>query len=207
MKKGTHFILNNNYEILLNDEKDITLSIISNGKTIYSVLVEPPSGGYGGGFLLPSPSEQYLVFSFYSGESEEAYQLFKINDCILESIFECDYLCGEGASYIFSDNEAVLIQALPESVGPWFTDDAMTDENEHPFFVYGKINILDIQKKTMHKHTLTVYPSDSWDNDMAEAEPFFISKVPEGHALHLIMPWGEEVLSLPLNDTIIFRPE
>ena len=59
----------------------------------------------------------------------------------------------------------------------------------------------------MHKHTLTVYPSDSWDNDMAEAEPFFISKVPEGHALHLIMPWGEEVLSLPLNDTIIFRPE
>ena len=48
----------------------------------------------------------------------------------------------------------------------------------------------------MKKGTLIVYPSDSWDNDMAEAEPFFISKVPEGHALHLIMPWGEEVLSL-----------
>lgn len=59
----------------------------------------------------------------------------------------------------------------------------------------------------MKKGTLIVYPSDSWDNDMAEAEPFFISKVPKGHALHLIMPWGEAVLSLPLNDTIIFRPE
>lgn len=202
MKKGTQIALSDKREIQLNDDNDILLSIISDGETVHSFPVPYPSAGYGGGTLLLSSSEQYLLFSYYSGQSEEAYSLFKIDNCYLKLIYESGYLYGEGASYMFFGNENFLVQALPKSLGPWYIEDAGKDADGNAFFEYGEINILDMNTMALNKHTFCVYPSENWNDNMAEKEAFYISNIEDDHILHFMMPWGEVKLTLPLNQII-----
>lgn len=96
MKEGTHLTLKDGREILLQDDKDIFLSVRSGHETLSSYPFTCPSGGYGGGTLLLSPSEQYLIFSFFSGQSEEGFSLFHIEDSRLVPLFESEYFYGEG---------------------------------------------------------------------------------------------------------------
>ncbi|MDE7326635.1 MAG: hypothetical protein K2N63_10210 [Lachnospiraceae bacterium] len=209
MKEGRHILLRDKREIILHDDiilqndNAILISILLEGNTIYSYPIAYPSGGYGGGTMLLSLSEQYLLFSYYSGQSEEAYILLRIRDSYLESVYESGYLCGEGASYVFSEDENYLFQALPASLGSWYVDEnAQMDENKTPYFQYGEINMLHIGNKEVKKHSLNVYPSWNWDEDMAEAEPFYISAVAD-QFLSLAMPWGEIKLEFPLQDIIV----
>lgn len=205
--EGKSIVLSDNRKILLNDDNDILISIISGGEIVHTFEAFCPSGGYGGGALLLSPSEQYLLFSYYSGESEEGYMIFKIHNSCLECVYDCGYLCGEGASYVFSDNEEFLFQALPESVGPFYAEDAESDENGDLFFELCQINRLDIQNKTIDRHILRVFLPEHWDEDMAEEEPPRLTGIKDNRALCMAMAWGEEELAFPLEDVIVFRPE
>ena len=72
-------------EIFLDD--DIIISMKRDDEILHTFEVPFPSAGYGGGMLMLSPSERYLVFSYYSGQSEEAYILFEIQDSCLEFIY------------------------------------------------------------------------------------------------------------------------
>ena len=205
MRSGKHIVLSDKREILLNDENDITLSIISDGKVVYLFPVSYPLAGYGGGTLLLSLSEKYLLFSYYSGQSEEAFVLFKIDDYGLESVYESGYLCGEDARYFFSNNENLLIQTLPAYIGEWcLEDNVQTDANGKLFFEYGEINILDIKKKTLNRHIFHVYPSGHWNDERAEEEPFYISDIVDDRILHVMLPWGEKEFALPMDDIITF---
>ncbi|MCX4317321.1 MAG: hypothetical protein OSJ52_11895, partial [Lachnospiraceae bacterium] len=60
-------------KIILPDENDISLSLISKDGTKDIVQFPYHSGGYGGGSLLLSSSERYVIFSYFSGESEEGF--------------------------------------------------------------------------------------------------------------------------------------
>ena len=148
MKEGTHLTLKDGREILLQDDEDIFLSVRSGHETLSFYPFTCPSGGYGGGTLLLSPSEQYLIFSFFSGQSEEGFSLFHIEDSRLVPLFESEYFYGEGASYLFSDDEGVLFQSLLGGFGPWYVEDAYQDEEGAPYFRYGEINILDVKSKS-----------------------------------------------------------
>lgn len=205
MKEGTHLTLKDGREILLQDDEDIFLSVRSGHETLFSYPFTCPSGGYGGGTLLLSPSEQYLIFSFFSGQSEEGFSLFQIEDSRLVPLFESEYFYGEGASYLFSDDEGVLFQSLLGGFGPWYVEDAYQDEEGAPYFRYGEINILDVKSKSLSRHKFHVYPSETWVEEIDG--PSDISKITGGDTLHIAMPWGEETLTLPLADTIVFRPE
>ena len=205
MKKGTHLTLNDGREILLQDDEDILLYIRSKHETLYPYLFSCPSGGYGGGTLLLSPSEQYLIFSFFSGESEEGFSLYQIEDNRLVPLFDSEYFCGEGASYLFSDDEGILFQSLLGGFGPWYVEDAEQDEEGAPYFQYGEINILDMKSKSLSQHKFRVYPSETWKEEIDG--PSYISKITSGDTLHIAMPWGEETLTLPLADTIVFKSE
>lgn len=205
MKEGTCLTLSDGREIQLQDDSDILLSICSNHEAIYSFPFSCPSGGYGGGTLLLSPSEQYLIFSFFSGESEEGFSLFRIEDSRLVLLFESGYRYGEGASYIFSDDETVLFQSLLGGFGPWYIEEADQDEEGVPYFEYGEINILDVKSKSLSRHKFHVYPSETWEEEING--PSDISKITGGDTLHIATPWGEETLTLPLADTIVFKPE
>lgn len=205
MKEGTCLTLSDGRKIQLQDDSDIFLSICASHEVIYSFPFSCPSGGYGGGTLLLSPSEQYLIFSFFSGESEEGFSLFRIEDSRLVLLFESGYRYGEGASYIFSDDETVLFQSLLGGFGPWYVEEADQDEEGVPYFEYGEINILDVKSKSLSRHKFHVYPSETWEEEING--PSDISKITGGDTLHIAMPWGEERLTLPLPETIVFKPE
>ena len=205
MKEGTLLRLKDGREILLLDDEEVFLSLRFGHEVICSIPFSCPSGGYGGGTLLLSPSEQYLIFSFFSGQSEEGFDLFQIEDRCLVPLFDSGYRYGEGASYIFSDDEALLFQSLLGGFGPWYVEDAEKDENGDPYFQYGEIYILDIESKTSSRHRFHVYPSQDQEEEIDG--PSYISKIAGGDTLHIAMPWGEERLSLPLPETVVFKPD
>lgn len=62
-----------------------------------------------------------------------------------------------------------------------------------------------MKSKSLSRHKFHVYPSESWEAEIDG--PSDISKITGGDTLHIAMPWGEETLTLPLADTIVFRPE
>lgn len=196
-------ILNDKREVLLSDEGDIVISVVSNGETKYTFLVPYPLEGYGGGTLVLSLSEKYLLFSYYSGQSEEAFTLFRINGYELEPVYESGYLRGEGASYIFSNSEEFLFQAL--RTGWWYEEEAETDKNGNQFYEFGEINILDISEKVLNKHNIHIYPSIDWKEGVTDDGPFQLSKIENTNILNVMMPWGEENLTLPLEDIVILR--
>ena len=78
MKSGQQMILNDGRRIVLEDEEEICLTLYSCAEAGQTFIVPYPSAGYGGGSLWLSFSEKYLLFAYYSGESEEAYCLFRI---------------------------------------------------------------------------------------------------------------------------------
>ena len=207
-------VLDQRKEIHLNDEggAGISLSIISGGNTLYSLPVSYPSAGYGGGSLYLSPSGSYLLFSYYSGQSEEAFSLYRIADDKLEIAFESPYEYGEAASYGFSEDESLLIQGLPVCCTLWDWKDYMEqgfaeeDEKGDVFFTFGYINILEIKKKELSSHLIRVYPSeDARDFDREVYDPLMSPKMISSDVLRISMPWGDEILGFPLKDTVCFN--
>lgn len=206
-----HIVLKDKREIHLNDENDISLSVIFGGKTEFSFPIPYPQAGYGGGSLYISPSQLYLLFSYYSGQSEEAFTLFRFAENRLNLVFESPYLYWEAASYCFSQNEKLLIQGLPNSC-TWDWKDYMEqgyaeeDEAGNQFFVFGYINILDIANKVLNEHLIRVYISEDSENFSEEKyNPFMLPIMKNDTELTITMPWGEETLIFPLEDVIIFR--
>lgn len=197
--------LSDNRQILLEDENDIVLSVVSGGETKVRLPAAYPSAGYGGGALSLSASEGYLLFSYCSGQSEEAFIVFRIAGDDLEPVYESGYLFGEGAGYLFSDDEAFLFQAL--RTGWWYEEAAETDKNGCSYYIFGQINVLDVENKTFWKHSIRVYPADDWIEEVTDEGPFRLCETVPGGALGVRMPWGKETLALPLQDPIVFRRE
>jgi hypothetical protein len=206
-------VLKDKREIVLDDENDFSLSFISGGKMSFTFPIDYPSGGYGGGSLLLSPSERYLLFSYYSGQCEEAFMLFQINDDVSERmlglVYETGYLYGEVASYGFSQNEKLLMQGLSNSCTLWdwdYIEEGFVekDENGDPFFDFGHINILDTVKKELEIHQIRIYFPEDTKIFTEEYTPLMLPKMINENTLTITMPWGEEALSFPLDKTIIF---
>lgn len=205
-----YVVLSDKTKIHLNDkDDDISVSIVSGEKTISRFPVFYPSSGYADGSLFLSPSQTYLMFAYYSGQSEEAFTLFRISDFKLKIVFESPYLGGEAASYSFSGDEKLLIQGLPSICSEWwelwFDGDVEKDENGKRFFDFGWINILDIEKAKMHKHTIRIYPTDDWQPQKASYNPFMSPVITSTNTIKISMPWGDEALDLPLKDIIDFH--
>lgn len=185
--------------IVLNDGNDISLSLLSGGRTEYVFELPYPDAGYGGGSLRLSPSEQYLVFAYFSGESEEAFLLFKVEAASLKLLYESGYLFGENADYCFSEDESLLLQSLRTG---WRCEGGEeTDENGNKFYELGAVNVLNIKAGTFDRHAVHVYPADVWEEDTAEDGAFQFSEI-NGRSMEIIMPWGRESVKFPPEGTI-----
>ncbi len=79
--------LSDGRKVVLDDDDDIIISLVSNNTTEDTFVMSYPSGGYGGGSLQLSPSEKYLIFCYFSGQSEEAFSLLKIENGQLKSLY------------------------------------------------------------------------------------------------------------------------
>ena len=196
-------ILSDERQVILEDEDEIAISLVlkDNVKNIFRFAC--PSGGYGGGSLLLSPSEKYLIFSYFSGESEEAFALFKIEEDYLKLLYDSKYLYGEDANYNFMDHEKFLIQTV--RTGSWYKDEAQTDENGDRYYEFGELNIFNLESCKLERHTILVYPSDDWTEEETDAGSFFISDMIDGKLLNVKMPWGSETFHYPLQDTLVIK--
>jgi hypothetical protein len=208
-EEKTFVMLKDSREIRLNDSGDISLSIISNRKTMFNLTVQYPDCGYGGGFLYLSPSNTYLIFTFYSGQGDESFILYRITETLEEIYRLC--LCGEASSYGFSDDDKFLIQALPFACCEWWWlwedeyGEKEMDEQGRQYFDLGNVNVLDIENKDLSEHIIRIYPTDKWNPVREEYNPFWRPQLIENKKLEVSLPWGTETLDFPLKDIIIYE--
>lgn len=189
-------------KIVLHDEDDISLSLVSNNEVKDTFPFLHLSGNYGGGSLVLSPSEKYVIFSYFSGESEEGFALLKIANNQLKFLYDSNYLYGEDANYSFTNNEKILIQTF--RTGAWYKDEAEIDENGDLYYEFGELNLLSLETYNLDRHTILVYPSDDWQEEETDVGTFLFSDMADG-MLRIEMPWGSESFPYPLQETLVVR--
>lgn len=190
-------------KLFLEDKDDISLSFVLNDKVEDMFRFPELSGNYGGGSLLLSPTEKYVMFSYFSGESEEGFALFQIENCQLRLLYDSKYSYGEDANYSFTNNEKLLIQTF--RTGIWYKDEAEIDENGDMYYKFGELNILNLKTLELNRHTILVYPSVDWEEEKTDIGTFLFSDIADGKVLNVEMPWGSETFQYPLRDTLVVR--
>ena len=189
-------------KIILDDDDDLILSFVSSNKTEDTCTVPYPSGGYGGGLLQLSPSEKYLIFSYFSGESEEAFSLFGIENGRLNLLYDSGYLYGEDAHYSFVNDEKILVQTFRTEF--WYKENAKTDENNDMYYEFGELNLFNLETHELIRHTIHVYPSDDWEEEETDVGPFMFSEINDCQ-FSVIVPWGKAIFSEPLENILVVR--
>lgn len=189
-------------EIILQDDNDILLFLVSNDRVKDTFQFPHLSGNYGGGSLQLSSSEKYVIFSYFSGESEEGFALLEIVDSQFRLLYDSDYLYGEDANYSFADSEKILIQTF--RTDSWYKENAETDENGDMYYAFGELNLLNLETFNLDRHTVLVYPSDDWIEEKTDVGVFLFSDMADG-MLKIEMPWGSENFQYPLQETLVIR--
>ncbi len=196
-------LLSDKRKVVLEDDDDLILSLVFDDKAESIFEVPYPSGGYGGGRLKLSPSENYLIFSYFSGESEEGFCLFKIEDSQSELVYDSGYLYGEEANYSFVDDERILIQTF--RTGVWYQENAEADENGDLYYEFGEMNLFYMETQELSRHTIHVYPSDDWEEEVTDVGTFTFSDL-DGSEFHVTVPWGKAIFHAPLKSVLVIRP-
>ncbi len=189
-------------KIALDDDDDLILSLVSDNKTEDTYKMPYPSGGFGGGSLQLSPSEKYLVFSYFSGESEEAFSLFEIEYARLKLLYDSGYLYGEDAHYSFVNDEKILVQTFRTEF--WYKENAKTDENKDLYYEFGELNLFSLETHELSRHTIYVYPSDDWKEEETDVGSFMFSEI-NGCQFSVIVPWGKVTFREPLEKILVVR--
>ena len=198
-------VLADGRKVVLEDDQDISLSLVINDDMQDKCQFPHLSGNYGGGSLLLSPSERYVVFSYFSGESEEGFALLEIEGKHLRLLYDSDYLYGEDANYSFINQEKGLVQTF--RTGAWYEEEAQTDENGDSYYQSGELNLLDLETNQLDRHTIVVYPSEDWVEEETDVGKFLFSHMEDGKSLCAEMPWGKEIFPYPLEETLVIRWE
>lgn len=202
MEETKTVFLTDGTKVVLDDDDELILSLVSNNKTEDTFKMPYPSGGYGGGSLQLSSSEKYLVFSYFSGESEEAFSLFEIGNGRLQFLYDSGYLYGEDAHYSFVNDEKILVQTFRTEF--WYKENARTDENRDMYYEFGELNLFNLETHELSRHTIHVYPSEDWEEEGTDVGTFMFSEI-NGSQLSVIVPWGKVTFCEPLENTLVVR--
>lgn len=198
----SHVTLADGRRIVLHDEDDISLSLVSNNGVEETLPFSHLPGNYGGGTLLLSPSQRYVIFSYFSGESEEGFALLEIANNRLKLLYDSDYLYGEDANYSFANDERTIIQTF--RTGAWYQNEAEIDENGDMYYEFGELNLFSLETNNLNRHTILVYPSDDWKEEETDIGTFSFSGIADG-MLKVKMPWGIEAFEYPLQETLVVK--
>ncbi len=202
MEETKMIFLADGRKIVLDDDDELILSLVSGNQKEDTCQVPYPSGGYGGGALQLSPSERYFIFSYFSGESEEAFSLFEIENERLKPLYHCGYLYGEDAHYSFVNDEKLLVQTFRTEF--WYEENAKIDENNDVYYEFGEFNLLNLETHELSRHTIHVYPSDDWEEEETDIGPFMLDELKDCQ-FHVIVPWGKATFYEPLEDVLVIR--
>lgn len=204
MEETNVVFLSDERKLILEDEDDIMLSLISNNTVESRYAIPYPSGSYGGGSLQLSPSKKFLIFSYFSGESEEAFALFKIENAQINLLYDSGYRYGEEASYSFVNDEKILIQTF--RTGTWYEENAKRDKMGDLYYAFGELNLFNIETLELSRHTIHVYPTDNWKEEETDIGTFVFSDI-KGSEFNVTMPWGKVTFYAPLENILEVRPK
>ena len=172
------------------------------------VLLPYPSAGLSGGRIILSPSERFAVLSTYSGQSEEAFELFEIANG-LTKVGGLGYQFGEYASFCFSPDESLLVMALPfmcsEWWQPWDDGEAEPDGSERLAFAFGQLHVHDVTNGKSSVHELRISAPEGWQPERTDYDPDLRPVFHSEHALQLAMPWAPVVIPIPVPDVVVLR--
>lgn len=121
------------HELSLPDGGTIVASLLSDSgihvtrfnassRQLATLQLDQQAAGFGGAGWVISPSGKFLILHWYSGQSEEAFNLINLSDEGLELVANPHYHFGEYASYAFSPTEETLVMALPRTCVEWWND-------------------------------------------------------------------------------------
>ena len=186
----------------------IMLQIVKDGAVLDQASVPYPSAGIGGGRLLVSPSERFVVLSMFSGQSEERYDLFKLSGG-LRHVGGLNYQLGEVASYAFSPDEALLAMALPFTCSewwlPWEDGEVELGETGCLSFAFGQLRLHNIETGTTSLHELRVTAPEAWRPSGEDYDPDLRPRFLPNQRIALSMPWGDVELALTPPDIATLR--
>lgn len=163
-----------------------------------------PHAGFRGGSLTLSPSERLLLFSYFSGQSEEAYRLIATEPQLRE-LGSCPYLFGEAASYAFSPDERTMLMALPTSCTPWEEDHLQQDGSGNLFLDFGLLRIHRVIDDVATQHSLRAYFEEAWEPNPDHYDPDLQPEIDNEGVVMITLPWGPIKLAPPLPDVIELR--
>jgi hypothetical protein len=192
------------------DPDGIGVQLLRDDVVIDEVLLPFPNAGLGGGHIVLSSSERFALLSTFSGQSEEGYELFRLDDRIT-LVARLSYQFGEAASYCFSPDESLLVMALPSSCiewwSPWDEGEAEPAEEGRSCFNFGLLTVQDTATARISFHELAVTVPAAWQPSRAEYDPDLRPRFFGDRRLGLSMPWGEIELPLPLPERVVLLVE
>ena len=151
-----------------------------------------------------SPSERLLLFSYYSGQSEEAYRLIS-TEPQLHELGSCRYIFGEAASYAFSPDEHLMLMALPASCTPQEEDELQEDRSGNRFLDFGLLRIHRIVDDVATQHSLRLYFGQAWEPDRGAYDPDLKPEIDNDGGVGITLPWGRVTLSPPISEIVELR--
>lgn len=90
--------------------------------------------------------------------------------------------------------------------GAWYEENAEADENGDLYYEFGELNLFHIKTQELSRHTIHVYPSDDWEEEVTDVGTFAFSDL-NGSEFHVIVPWGKATFYAPLENVLVIRPE
>jgi len=215
------FLWAKGYYIWLEDKSTeydgkLSISVVEEGKTLFCLPLSYGEGAYSGGTLAVSLSWKYLLHSYWTGIMMSGFALFKIDNLPdgLELIYAPEPADGYISFYCLSKDERLLVQVI-NRCGCWreMWEDGEFDEDDegNDCFAFGDIFVHNIAEKTFTKHELLVYPSEKWlEENPWKQEDSAYSEDPDppinprlnGDILTMTMPWGDEIVTLPLEGAV-----
>ena len=149
----------------IENESVITVRLLRDQRAAGETIIPYPGHGLAGGHFIVSPSQRFAVLSMFSGQSEEGYELFRIDDSV-SRIGSLPYQVGEVASFCFSADESILVMALPSRCSEWWLTweegEAEPDGEGRHVFPFGQIQVHEIGTRSSSVHELRVSVPEDW---------------------------------------------
>ena len=186
--------------------RQVAVRLLRKDGSADSVPLPYPRAGLAGGRIIVSPSERLAVLSIYSGQSEEGYELFGIADR-LTHLGSLGYQIGEFASYCFSPDESLLVMALPNRCGEWWSpwDDGEAEPagSGRLAFSFGQLRLHEVATAKISVHDLRINVAEGWEPARTNYDPDLRPVCLSAQTLQLHMPWGAVTISIPAPEVIV----
>ncbi|MEM9070018.1 MAG: hypothetical protein AAGE52_16035 [Myxococcota bacterium] len=186
--------------------KSVRLVRVHPAGDVHEFAVPHLQGNLGGGKIIVSPSARVAVLSCYSGQSEQAYDTFDLQDGGLAHRGGLSWTVGMGAYFAFSDDEDRLLMGCPATCmnwweGWWSAELVPGDESKSEFY-FGTLVDHDLAAAHLSISEVWVRGANEWEPAETPG-PTVLRPVLHHQAAELELPFGRVRDELPFPARII----